>query len=405
MPEILDPIAIWMGNMTSTHQPDPSQIVRWAKYVQRLAEEGVKVLAPCALATTGNVTLSGEQTIDGTLTSDTRVLVRAQTAPAENGIYNTGSGGWVRESDASTADELSLALVSVLGGETYAGTVWRTGLIETLGTDPVIWVPGATDAVVTAITEYVDEETSGKLSIIGALGELSGPFAGTARTNIGAASQAALDAAEAAIATKADAAATNARLAALEVVSIDSLTVAGGAVYELGESVTPTLDWTLGGPGSVTAQEISGAAVAPGTLSWTAPAAITADTTYTLTVTDASDRDVSRSVTVDFRNRVFWGASDSLVTDSAGVLALDGGGSALAPARARSFAVTTEGAQYVYYAYPAAWGAPGEVIAYGFPTSVTVTTISLTTAAGHTEEYQLLRLDQAQTGTVPMEGN
>lgn len=197
--------------------------------------------------------------------------------------------------------------------------------------------------------------------------------------------------------------ALDARLAALETVSIDSLTVEGGAVYELGESVTPTLDWTLGGPGSVTAQEVSGAAVAPGTLSWTAPAAITADTPYTLTVTDASDRDVSRSVTVDFRNRVFWGASDSLVTDSAGVLALDGGGSALATARARSFAVTTEGAQYVYYAYPAAWGAPGEVSAYGFPTSVTVTTISLTTAAGHTEEYQLLRLDQAQTGTVPME--
>ena len=35
--------------------------------------------APCVAATTANITLSGEQTIDGQLTSTSRVLVKEQT--------------------------------------------------------------------------------------------------------------------------------------------------------------------------------------------------------------------------------------------------------------------------------------------------------------------------------------
>ncbi|GAH59053.1 unnamed protein product, partial [marine sediment metagenome] len=40
-----------------------------------------------AVATTETITLSGEQTIDGILTSEDRVLVKDQTDPTENGIY------------------------------------------------------------------------------------------------------------------------------------------------------------------------------------------------------------------------------------------------------------------------------------------------------------------------------
>ncbi|MEB3417543.1 hypothetical protein VK682_03055, partial [Salipiger manganoxidans] len=72
-----------------------------------------------------------------------------------------------------------------------------------------------------------------KLSISGALQELSGPLAGTARTNLGAASQAAMDAAEAAIATKASQAAMSAAEAAIATKAgqddLDALTgVVGG---------------------------------------------------------------------------------------------------------------------------------------------------------------------------------
>ena len=64
---------------------------------------GVALKAPCALATTANITLSGEQTIDGTLTDESRVLVKDQTDLTANGIYKSDTGAWTREPDFSTA--------------------------------------------------------------------------------------------------------------------------------------------------------------------------------------------------------------------------------------------------------------------------------------------------------------
>ncbi|MEQ1744902.1 MAG: hypothetical protein ABMA02_05730 [Saprospiraceae bacterium] len=60
------------------------------------------------VATTGNITLSGNQTIDGvsTTTSD-RVLVRSQTTASENGVYITGTGAWTRSTDFDASTEMS----------------------------------------------------------------------------------------------------------------------------------------------------------------------------------------------------------------------------------------------------------------------------------------------------------
>ncbi len=87
------------------------------------ASSGAKwaALGPVALATTGNVTLSGEQTIDGTLTSTSRVLVKGQSAPAANGLYTTGAGAWTRTTDADTAAEMLGLAVSVNGGTANGG--------------------------------------------------------------------------------------------------------------------------------------------------------------------------------------------------------------------------------------------------------------------------------------------
>jgi len=61
-------------------------------------------LAACA--TTANITLSGEQTIDGVLTSSSIVVVKDQVSPPENGVYVSGVGAWTRATDADTWDEL-----------------------------------------------------------------------------------------------------------------------------------------------------------------------------------------------------------------------------------------------------------------------------------------------------------
>jgi hypothetical protein len=58
--------------------------------------------APCKVATTGPITLSGLQAIDGiTLVGGDRVLVWQQTNATTNGIYAASSGNWVRTTDAN----------------------------------------------------------------------------------------------------------------------------------------------------------------------------------------------------------------------------------------------------------------------------------------------------------------
>jgi len=93
------------------------------------------------LATTGNITLSGEQTIDGTLTSASRVLARAQTSQPTNGLYLTGAGAWTRVVDLNDVAETNDALVIILGGTANANTFWTTAAdIVTIGVDNQIWV-------------------------------------------------------------------------------------------------------------------------------------------------------------------------------------------------------------------------------------------------------------------------
>lgn len=55
----------------------------------------------------GNIALSGEQTLNGLLTSTSRVVVTEQTVPADNGIYVTAAGAWSRATDADEDAEVT----------------------------------------------------------------------------------------------------------------------------------------------------------------------------------------------------------------------------------------------------------------------------------------------------------
>lgn len=96
---------------------------------------------PVDLATTANITLSGEQTIDGTLTSTSRVLVKDQTDPAENGIYVSAAGAWSRASDMDGPAEVALTAVSARSGTLSAYVQYATySEVTTLGTDAIEFV-------------------------------------------------------------------------------------------------------------------------------------------------------------------------------------------------------------------------------------------------------------------------
>jgi hypothetical protein len=95
-------------------------------------------------ATTGNITLSGAQTIDGVgVVATQRVLVKNQAAPEDNGIYIVSAGAWTRSADMDSTtpvNEINGAAVFVEDGTVNADTAWvQTANVTVLGTDPVIF--------------------------------------------------------------------------------------------------------------------------------------------------------------------------------------------------------------------------------------------------------------------------
>lgn len=123
-------------------------------YALRIAATGRQVVDTSAVAkavvvaaTTGNITLVGEQVIDGVaIVAGNRVLVRAQTNPAQNGIWvavaevSPGVGGaWTRATDMDTWDEVVDAAVPILTGATFGGRtlVSTSAASGTVGVTPI----------------------------------------------------------------------------------------------------------------------------------------------------------------------------------------------------------------------------------------------------------------------------
>lgn len=102
---------------------------------------GVK--APCARASTGNLTLSGIQTVDGVAgAAEQRTLAKDQTTASENGIYVEQTGAWIRAADFDgDRDLLQGTLVPVYGGTVNAKTMWQmTASDPTIDTDSITFV-------------------------------------------------------------------------------------------------------------------------------------------------------------------------------------------------------------------------------------------------------------------------
>lgn len=117
---------------------------------------------PVDLATTGNVTLAGEQTVDGMLTSANRVLVWANTNAAENGIYVTGVGAWTRAKDANeTVEFVTGRQVVVLGGT-------ANGKKRLFLSSPVVSL-GVSSVVFSDEAKFGALSTAGNASIAGTL--------------------------------------------------------------------------------------------------------------------------------------------------------------------------------------------------------------------------------------------
>lgn len=198
-----------------------------------------------------------------------------------------------------------------------------------------------------------------------------------------------LTALTATVATKADESECvdiRARLDALEYKSmtINSFTAAP-SVAEMGSSQTINLTWTLNK--QATSQNINGAPVTGNSKQYTG---VTTSTTYTLNVSDGQTS-ASKSVSVSFANRIYYGAATDLTT----VTALT---SLLSNNPERTITVDAGTGEYIVYAIPARLGDVTFFVSGfegGFEDPVEQT---LTNASGYQETYKVYRSTRAGLG-------
>jgi hypothetical protein len=84
------------------------------------------IKGPCRAATTANISLYGEQTIDAVaVVTGNRVLVKNQTSGSENGIYVADTGQWRRSKDFSrTNDVVKGTQIAITDGTVAGGFVY-----------------------------------------------------------------------------------------------------------------------------------------------------------------------------------------------------------------------------------------------------------------------------------------
>lgn len=131
--------------------PDPTaaQDAATKAYVDS-AVEGLNWKDSVRVSTQGNLSLASPgATIDGiTMAANDRVLVRAQTAAAENGIYiwNGAAVAMTRSLDMNVAAEVEQATATVEEG-TNAGATYRQSVVNvTLGSTSLTWTTFGTSA-------------------------------------------------------------------------------------------------------------------------------------------------------------------------------------------------------------------------------------------------------------------
>lgn len=124
------------------------------KYYVDAARSGLDIKNSVKAATTGNITLSGTQVIDGvTLSVGDRVLVKDQSTASQNGIYVVAAGAWSRSTDADAPAELNPGTFVFVEQGTVndnTGFVVVSDTVLTIGTDDINWTLFSTSGTLVA---------------------------------------------------------------------------------------------------------------------------------------------------------------------------------------------------------------------------------------------------------------
>ena len=116
--------------------------------------------------------------------------------------------------------------------------------------------------------------------------------------------------------------------------------------------------------------------------------------TYTLSASDGVTA-VNGNTSITFSNRRYWGTSANSTLDNAQILALT---NEFSTTRSQTRSITAAG-EYIYFAYPAAWGTASFTVNGLLNTAWELTVVSFTNASGYTSNYNVYRSTNLLTGT------
>lgn len=179
--------------------------------------------------------------------------------------------------------------------------------------------------------------------------------------------------------------------------SITSFT--GGGTYEIGQTInTVNLSWNINK--SVISQSINNGigSIDPSLRTYVVSNAnLTSNTTYTLTVNDGQ-QSASRSTSVNFRYRRYWGVNASQTITNEQILQLS---SEFATNRQQTRTFDCSGGKYFYLVIPTSFcsGISFKVGGLSF-SDMNVQTIQFTNASGNTSSYNVYRPNNIQTGSA-----
>lgn len=117
----------------------------------------VPALTPASCVATGNLALTGLQTIDGyTVVGGDLVLLAGQTTASQNGLWAPAAGAWARPTEMATTTALRARTCAIIQGTVHKGETWllQTNAAITVDTTSQVWVNQLAAPVVAVSSDY-----------------------------------------------------------------------------------------------------------------------------------------------------------------------------------------------------------------------------------------------------------
>lgn len=172
---VTDNVAFGNFRITNLADPTGAQDAATKAYVDAV-KTGLDIKDSVKAATTGNITLSAPQTIDGVaVVAGDRVLVKDQTTASGNGIYVVAAGAWTRATDADNtpAGEVTAGMFCFVEEGTAnadSGWVLTTNGAITLGTTALTFTQFSGAGQITAGNGLT--KTGNTIDVVGTAGRI-----------------------------------------------------------------------------------------------------------------------------------------------------------------------------------------------------------------------------------------